>query len=121
MAGTYTSGGARADGRGPLAVRERVSVSDDGECARLVFDVPEVVAELQVGEGHRADRGTLAGLRQRVRPQAEAGLGVVCVTALLGAADGDVGERGVLDRVLRLAAHVVRLEHDSGVCRVGDV
>src|ERR1051325_7736751 len=97
-------------------------VHGDGERCRGVLDVDEVVALGQAGERDRTDRRTLPGLGQLVGPDAVAGLGVELVTGLLRAGDGGVGEDDVVDRRQgRPARRVVRLEHDPGVGRVGDV
>src|SRR5690242_4829449 len=96
-------------------------VAVDGEGGRGVADVGGVVGQGQVVEGDAADRRALAWFGELVRPEAEAGLGVEGVTGLAGAGDRRVGEDGVGDRELRLAADVVGLEHDAAVGRVDDV
>src|SRR2546422_915058 len=107
---------AYGEGRGRLSTPAAPSspesgVPDDGEGRGRVLDVDVVAGQGQAVEGRRADRGALTGLGQLVDPDAHAGLGVVRVTAVMCAGDGDVGEDRVGDRVERLAADVVGLEH----------
>ena len=115
--GRAPGGTARSAARAPLAVHGRTTVKVEvvfrTSTALLVSVRLLKVAEPTAGPWP----GSGSSLAQMPKPD----LASNASPLLLRAGDRDVGEDGVGDRELRLAADVVGLEHDAAVRRVDDV